>query len=203
MPPITGHREQARLCQLCEMGAGGLRRDSRRDGELARGQGTAIEKRRHHRRSRRVSDQRRDLGDDRACDHFRYLAGAPVGRPPVGSFGSRTTARRSEAMASERVGAETRNPPAHDAERSEGSRPRAGWLGPSGQAPPRTPRSESRRPGAPSFAGRPERPASRAAWVRTRAGGSPRSRARPLWAYWTETVRSVFQMMSTLSPTLI
>src|SRR5262249_53537648 len=51
------------------MGAGGLRRDVRRTGQLARGQGTAIEKRRHHRRSRRVSDERRDLGDDRACNH--------------------------------------------------------------------------------------------------------------------------------------
>ena len=73
MQPITDHREQARLCQLREMGAGGLRRDSRRKGKLARGQGTAIEKRRQHRSSRRVSDQRRDLGDDRACNHFRYL----------------------------------------------------------------------------------------------------------------------------------
>src|SRR5256885_16218519 len=45
----------------------------RHKGQLARGQGTAIEKRRHHRGSRRVSDQRRDLGDDRACNHFRYL----------------------------------------------------------------------------------------------------------------------------------
>ena len=73
MPPTADHREQARLCQLREMGAGGLRPDLRRKGQLARGQGTAIEKRRHHRGSRRVSDQRRDLGDDRACNHFRYL----------------------------------------------------------------------------------------------------------------------------------
>jgi hypothetical protein len=41
-----------------------------------------------------------------------------------------------------------------------------------------------------------------AAWVRTRAASSPGSRARPRWAYSTETVRSVFQVMSTLSPTL-
>jgi hypothetical protein len=73
MPPIADHRKHARLCQLREMGAGGLRRDSRRQGELARGQRTAIEKRRRYRSSRRVSDQRRDLGDDRACNHFRYL----------------------------------------------------------------------------------------------------------------------------------
>ena len=73
MPPTADHREQARLCQLREMGAGGLRPDLRRKGQLARGQGPAIEKRRHHRGSRRVSDQRRDLGDDRACNHFRYV----------------------------------------------------------------------------------------------------------------------------------
>src|SRR2546427_6881302 len=34
MPPITDHRQQARLCQLPEMGAGGLRRDSRGNGKL-------------------------------------------------------------------------------------------------------------------------------------------------------------------------
>ena len=66
------HREQARLGQLREMGAGGLRRDSRRTGKLARGQGTAIEKRRHHRGSRRIADQRRDLGDDRARNHLGF-----------------------------------------------------------------------------------------------------------------------------------
>jgi len=44
MPPTADHREQARLCHLREMGAGDLRRDSRREGKLARGQRTAIEK---------------------------------------------------------------------------------------------------------------------------------------------------------------
>ena len=73
MPAVADHREHARLRQLREMGAGGLRRDSRRRGKLARGQGTTIEKRGHHRGSRRISDQRRDLGDDGACDHFRSL----------------------------------------------------------------------------------------------------------------------------------
>jgi hypothetical protein len=71
MPAIADYREQARLSQLREMGAGGLRRDSRRTRERARGLGTTIEKRRHHRGSRGISDQRRDLGDDRACNHFR------------------------------------------------------------------------------------------------------------------------------------
>ena len=73
MPPTTNHREQTRACQLREMGAGRLRRDSRRNGKLAGGQGTAIEKCPHHRGPRRVSDQRRDLRDDGACDHFRYV----------------------------------------------------------------------------------------------------------------------------------
>jgi hypothetical protein len=72
-PATTDHREQACVCQLREMSAGRLRRDPRRAGKLARGQGTAIDKRRHHRRSRRVSDERRNLGDDSACNHFCYL----------------------------------------------------------------------------------------------------------------------------------
>lgn len=79
MPATTDHRKQARICQLREMSAGRLRCDSRRDGKLARGQGTAIDKRRHHRRSRRVSDERRNLGDDSACNHFRYLTPESVG----------------------------------------------------------------------------------------------------------------------------
>ena len=45
MPASADHREQARLCQLREMRAGGLRRDARRQGQVARGQGPAIEKR--------------------------------------------------------------------------------------------------------------------------------------------------------------
>jgi len=48
------------------MGAGGLRRDPRRQGQLARGRGPAIDERRQYRRSRRLSDQRGDLGDDGA-----------------------------------------------------------------------------------------------------------------------------------------
>jgi hypothetical protein len=70
------------------MGAGGLRRDLRRKGKLARGQGAAVEKRRHHGSSRRVSDQRSNFGDDRACNHFRYLTPKSVdehfdGEPPA------------------------------------------------------------------------------------------------------------------------
>src|SRR4029453_5624664 len=73
MPPIADYREQACLGQLREMGARGLRRDARRQGQLTRGQGPAIEERRHHRRPRRFSDQRRDLGDHGTGDHVRYL----------------------------------------------------------------------------------------------------------------------------------
>src|SRR5215470_448576 len=45
MPPGTDHREQAGPGQLREMGAGGLGRDARGQGKLARTQGPAIEKR--------------------------------------------------------------------------------------------------------------------------------------------------------------
>src|SRR4029079_3433334 len=58
----------------------GLRRDARRQGQLTRGQGPAIEERRHHRRPRRVSDPRRDLGDDGTGDHVRYLTPKSVDR---------------------------------------------------------------------------------------------------------------------------
>ena len=102
MPSITDDREQARLCQLREMGAGGLWRDSRRKGKLARGQGAAIEKRRHHRRSRRVSDQRRDLGDDGACNHLGYPTRER--RPHIaGAVGAALTKRYFDLGWTERV----------------------------------------------------------------------------------------------------
>src|SRR5262249_45019761 len=66
--------EQARLGELGEMGARGLGCDVRGGGELARGQGPAIEERRHHGGPRRVSDQRGDLGDDGTGDHQIALA---------------------------------------------------------------------------------------------------------------------------------
>ena len=81
MPSVADHREQAGLGQLREVSARGLGRDARRQGQLARGQGTAIEQRRHHRGPRRVSDQRRDLGDDGAGDHVRYRAAPGSGVP--------------------------------------------------------------------------------------------------------------------------
>ena len=73
MPPATHRGEQACPRQLREMGAGGLGRDSRGQSELARGQGPAVDERQQHRGSRGVSDERRDLGEDRTCDHARYL----------------------------------------------------------------------------------------------------------------------------------
>src|SRR5262245_15768635 len=78
MSPLADHREQAARCHLREMGTGGLGGDSSRKGKLAGGQGSAIQKRRQHRGSRSVSDQRGDLGDDGACDHGSYLTPEPV-----------------------------------------------------------------------------------------------------------------------------
>ena len=42
------------------------------------GQSSAIEKRREHRRSGRLPDQRRDLGDERACNHLAYITSDPA-----------------------------------------------------------------------------------------------------------------------------
>ena len=62
------------------MRAGGLGRNPRRKGKLAGGQGSAIEKRREHRSSRRLPDQRRDLRDERACNHLACIACRLIGR---------------------------------------------------------------------------------------------------------------------------
>ena len=80
MSSVRDYRQQAGLGQLSEMCAGGLRRDPRRISELARREGTAIEKRREHRSSRRLPDQRRYLGDERACNHSADITPALVGR---------------------------------------------------------------------------------------------------------------------------
>ena len=50
-----------------------LRRDPRRKASSLAVKSAAIEKRRQHGRSRRVSDQRRNLGDDRACNHVANI----------------------------------------------------------------------------------------------------------------------------------
>jgi hypothetical protein len=89
MSPIPDHGYQPCLGQLGEMRTGGLRRNPRRKGKLARGQGTAIEKRGEHRGPRRLPDQRRYLGDERAGNHFCYIAPDLVGE------GGRTVRRRS------------------------------------------------------------------------------------------------------------
>ena len=80
MSSIPDHRQQACLGQLGEMRAGGLGRNPRRKGKLAGGQGTAIKKRRQHRRSRGFPDQRRYFGDERACNHFANITSGLVGR---------------------------------------------------------------------------------------------------------------------------
>src|SRR5438309_11941301 len=51
----------------------------RRKGKLTGGQCTAIEKRREHRGSSRLPDQRRDLRDERARNHLPYVTSDPVG----------------------------------------------------------------------------------------------------------------------------
>jgi hypothetical protein len=71
--PAPDCRDQSCIGQLSETGTGGLRRDPRRKSKLARRQGTAIEKRREHRSPRRLADQRRYFGDERARNHFPYI----------------------------------------------------------------------------------------------------------------------------------
>src|SRR5438477_11743622 len=51
----------------------------RRKGKLTGGQCAAIEKRREHRGSSRLPDQRRELGDERARNHLPYVTSDPVG----------------------------------------------------------------------------------------------------------------------------
>ena len=70
MSPLPDWQQQTCLAQLGEMGARGLGRDPRREGKLAGSQGTAIKKRREHRGPRRLPDQCRYLGDERACNHL-------------------------------------------------------------------------------------------------------------------------------------
>ena len=79
MSSVSDRRQQACLGQLSEMRAGGLGRDSCREGKLAGGQGSAIEKRRQYRSSRRLPDQRRYLGDKRACNHSADITSDLVG----------------------------------------------------------------------------------------------------------------------------
>jgi hypothetical protein len=61
------------------MRAGGLRRDPGRIGQLGRGESPAIEKRREHRRSRRLSDQPGNLGYQWPGDHRRNVAPGTAG----------------------------------------------------------------------------------------------------------------------------
>jgi len=85
MPSVWDDRQQACFGQLGEMRAGGLGRNPRREGKLAGGQRTAIEKRREHRSSRRLPDQRSYLGDERACDHLAYIT-SDLARPVDDQF---------------------------------------------------------------------------------------------------------------------
>src|SRR5215831_16480025 len=78
MSPVFDWRQQACLGQLGEMRAGGLRCDARRVGQLTGSKSAAIEKRREHRGSRRLPDQRRYLGDERACNHVSNITPSSV-----------------------------------------------------------------------------------------------------------------------------
>lgn len=96
MSSVPDHRQQACLRQLGEMRAGGLGRNPRRKGKLAGGQGSAIEKRREHRSSRRFPDQRRYLGDERACNHLAYITSGAVGRADEQFDGDRSEGRSDQ-----------------------------------------------------------------------------------------------------------
>src|SRR5512143_3179634 len=74
VPTVPGRRDQPRLGELRQMRAGGLRRHPGRTGQLGRGERAAIEKRREHRRPRRLSDQPGNLGYQWPGDHRRNVA---------------------------------------------------------------------------------------------------------------------------------
>src|SRR5205814_2485107 len=71
----------------------------RRKGKLTGGQCTAIEKRREHRGSSRLPDQRRDLGDERARNHLPYVSSDPVGLLAEQFDGDRTLMASRPAFA--------------------------------------------------------------------------------------------------------
>src|SRR5438270_2296966 len=71
----------------------------RRKGKLTGGQCTAIEKRREHRGSSRLPDQRRDLGDERARNHLPYVTSDPVGLLAEQFDGDRTLMASRPAFA--------------------------------------------------------------------------------------------------------
>ncbi len=80
MPSLSDHPHQARFGQLGEMRARRLRGDPSRVGKLARGQGSAIEKRQEYRGSCTLPDEPCDFGKEIARNHLPYIAPEPVGR---------------------------------------------------------------------------------------------------------------------------
>jgi hypothetical protein len=80
MSSLSDDPHQARVGQLGEMRARGLRGDPRRVGKLAGGLGSAIEKRREHRGSCRLPDERRYLRNEIARNHLPSIAPESVGR---------------------------------------------------------------------------------------------------------------------------
>src|SRR5436190_12424156 len=71
----------------------------RRKGKLTGGQCTAIEKRREHRGSSRLPDQRRDLRDERARNHLPYVTSDPGGLLAEQFDGDRTLMASRPAFA--------------------------------------------------------------------------------------------------------
>src|SRR4029077_9406667 len=80
VPAGPHRRHQSDLGELRQMRAGGLPRHPRGVGQLGGGQSAAIEKRRQHGRSRRLSAQPRDLGHQRPRprNHRRNVAPGPA-----------------------------------------------------------------------------------------------------------------------------
>src|SRR6185312_11676887 len=76
--PLLLRHEQPRLGQLGEVAAGGLRRDTRGIGELARGERPPVHQGTEHVGASRIAEQRRDFGDLYAFPHGPH----PSARPP-------------------------------------------------------------------------------------------------------------------------
>lgn len=95
VPAGPYRRNQSRLGEFRQMGAGGLRRDTRSMGQFGGGKGAAIEKRREHGRSCRLSDQASNLGYQWPGNHRRNVAPGTAGPQ-----GTRSTVRLASKCSS-------------------------------------------------------------------------------------------------------
>jgi hypothetical protein len=85
VPTVPYRRNQSRLGEFRQMRAGCLRRNTRSIGQFGRCKSAAIEKRREHGRSCRLSDQPSNLGDQWPGNHRLNLA-LGTARPQVESL---------------------------------------------------------------------------------------------------------------------